>query len=373
MPNTLDYLAWRGDLTLTERPFNRVDNLILSHLAYLDLESIVPPPGVGEAVSLSQVALAYDAAGIDQSRVYQDPGPLLRAAAKTRRFAEIKLAAFVNEVDNEKQVQFAALTYVLPDGTDFVAYRGTDNTIVGWREDFNTSYLPQTPGQQSAVDYLLGVAAATDRPLLVGGHSKGGNLAMYAASFCGPEVQARIRRVYSNDGPGFHPSLVDRPGYLAVLDRAELILPESSIVGILLGTRQEPRVIRSSAAGPMQHNPYSWQVLGADFVPGESLSGFSQFLDATLDRWNETLTDDQRRTVITAIFDALDASGVSTMGEIKAKKWVCLNAILKAARAMEPEIQHQILDSLRKLAGAGKDVLWNDAKKAFETRDLPET
>ena len=365
MPSTLDYLTWRGDLLFTERPLNRVDNLIFSHLAYLNLEGLVPGPGEGAPVPLCEVLARYTKAGIDQSRRYQDPGPLLRKAGVCPRFAQVGVGGFVNQVDNDRQIQFAAMTFHLPDGSRYVAFRGTDNSIVGWREDFNTTFLAKTPGQEAAAAYLSAQAAC---PLYVGGHSKGGNLAMYAAAFCAPSVQDRILKVWTNDGPGFHGEILDAPGYAAILGRAELIVPQDSMVGILLSSKLEPIVIQSSASGPMQHNPATWQVSGTDFVPAQGLSAMSQFLDQTLDRWNEDLTDSQRQTVITAVFDALDASGATTISQINDNRWVCYNAILKAARSMEPQVQKTITDSLKKLASAGKDILFDEAKKVFEKR-----
>ncbi len=348
MANILDYLRWRGDLLLTERAFNEVDNLILSHLAYAAFDGIVPTPESGGTVRLWKAAERYDEAGIDQTAINQDPGPLLRQAAGSARFRDLRIGYYVNRVDKERQIQFCAMTCLLPDDTIYVAFRGTDNTIVGWREDFNTTFLARTPGQQAAVDYINAVAGWTDEPLRVGGHSKGGNLALYAAAFCEKPVQERILQVFSNDGPGFKDDLLSEHGYLAILPKARLILPEASLVGLLLSNRLEPQIIQSSASGTAQHNPYTWQVEGTSFVSAEGRRGLSQLMDDTLDRWNNTLTDEQRQTVITGVFDSMEASGVTTISEINANRWVCYNAILKAIRALDPEVQRQIRDSLKK-------------------------
>ena len=364
MSNLLDYLQWRGDLLLTERDFNGVDNLILSVLAYADLAGIVP--AVGEGIRLSDAAAHYLAEGRDQSYMACDPKAALEAAGKSVRFGDVRLSRYVNRVDTEKQVQFAAVTFTLADGSVFVAYRGTDNSIVGWREDFNMSYLSATPGQRAAVDYLNRAAAVTTAPLRVGGHSKGGNFAVFAAAFCEETAQQRILEVYSNDGPGFRRTTIETAAYQRILDRLTLTLPESSLVGILLSSGKEGRAIRSSASGLQQHNPYTWQVQGADFVEVGSRSGASIFMDETLDQWLSGLNDTQRQHFVSAVFDSLEASGVSTISELNANRRVSYNAVLKAASELDPDTQKDFFRAVKSLAATGTDLLWAEAKRAVD-------
>lgn len=215
MANILEYLDWRGDLTLLERPFNEVDNLILAEICYLDFSGFVPAGFQTQQVTLLDAASAYFAAHPETNMgvLVPDQIPVLvEHAAKTARFGDIRLLGYVNRIDEETQTQFSALTMLLPDGSAYVAFRGTDDTIVGWKEDFNMAFTPEIPAQKYAAEYLRQVSAALPfRPLLVGGHSKGGNLAVYAAVFCGQDVQKRILAVYNNDGPGFYSSLLSLP------------------------------------------------------------------------------------------------------------------------------------------------------------------
>lgn len=366
MSNFLDYLDWRGDLPLTRDAFNEVDNLILSEIAYADLRGLVPAPGEGGSIALREAAERYEAEKRDQSHMANDPGPLLLRAGRSERFGTAQLSAFVDEVDVAEQLQFAALTVTLADGSVYVAYRGTDNTIVGWREDFNISVLSETPGQRRAAEYLNAAAAGHEGLLRVGGHSKGGNLAFYAAAFCESSVKSRILAAYSNDGPGFRREVTERALYREIFPKLKKILPQESIVGLLLTAGEERTVIRSSAEGGQQHNPYTWQVEANRFVRAERLSTPSLLLDEALDRWADKLNDTQRQNLVTAIFDSLEASGASTLTELNANKRLSYNAVLRAARTLDPALQRDVLETMKKLALAGKDVLWDEARRSFE-------
>ena len=341
--NIMDYLDMRGDLTFSERPFNEVDNLIFSELAYLDMNGIVDD-SIDFTVTIAELCEKYLALGYDQSYIINDPKPLLQKAAQTARFKDIRVGAYVDKVAQDEQVQFACATFVVGDGTAYVGYRGTDNTIVGWREDFNISYLSETPGQSEAAAYLNRIAEHTDFSLRVGGHSKGGNFAVYAAAFCKEAVRRdRVIEVYSNDGPGFNQSVVESKQYASILEKVTKIIPESSLIGILLSSKVKPKVINSEVKGLLQHDPYTWSVRGTVFED-----------------------DEEKKAVVSAIFDSLDASGASTLTEMNENKWVSYNAILKAVSKISKTTYGEVAESLKKLAEAGKDVLWNEAKKSFE-------
>ncbi len=363
--NILDYLDWRGDLTFAERPFNEVDNLILSTLAYLKMDGLVPE-NPSASVSIADLPAKYKAAGYDQTAFFNDPYPLAEKAADTARFKDVRVSRYMSRTETDEAVQFAAVTFDLGDGTQYVAYRGTDETIVGWREDFNLALLPKTPGQSEAVDYVNAVAADTAGKLRLGGHSKGGNFAVYAAAFCEEATKKRILSVYSNDGPGFLHEIADSEAYKSILPRIQKIIPDSSLIGILLSGSEPKHVIASAARGVMQHNPYTWNILGQHFVAAERRDPFSVFIDETMARWIETLNDEQKQTLITAIFDSLEASGVSTVNDLKTGNLATYNAILQAIKKLDPSMQSEVADAMRKLALAGRDVLHEEIQKKLE-------
>lgn len=248
--NILDYLDWRGDITFAERGFNEIDNLIFSTLAYVKMDKLISYDD-SHQLTIMELYDAYIEAGYDQSNMVIDPKILLEKAAKTARYKDVLVKWYTNQIDTERQLQFSAVTFIFDKQKLCVAFRGTDNTLVGWREDCNMSYLPETPGQHEAVAYLNRAAmlSGADMDILVTGHSKGGNFAVYAAAFCDKDVRERILKVYSDDGPGFNNEIADSKEYLSVIDKTEHIMPDSSIVGLLLSSKTKRKVIKSSAMG----------------------------------------------------------------------------------------------------------------------------
>ena len=258
MANMFDYLTWRGDLTLSQSPFQDVDSLILSTLAYVFFDGILSE-SMEETVTIAQAAELYFARPQEvwKSRVEED-WELLKHLAESERFSKMELCGYVNKLDFAAEKQFSALTILTGDGMAFVAFRGTDSSSVGWKEDFNMSFMDTVPSQQEAGIYLCRAAEYFSGKLRVGGHSKGGNLAVFAAAMCPEKVQERIVAVYNHDGPGFREGMLQREGYRAMLPRVQTFVPQSSVIGMLLEHEEEYVVIRSSQKGIMQHDPYSF-------------------------------------------------------------------------------------------------------------------
>ena len=367
--NILNDLEMRGDLTFAERPFNEVDNLVFSVLAYLDMKDIVTEDFVFD-VSLKKLCKRYIDLGYDQSYIVNNPKILLKKIVSCKRFERVRVGGYFHYVSQDAQVQFSCATFMLGDGTAYVGFSGTDDTLAGWREDFNITFMSSTPGQDEAAAYIDRLCRCTACLLRIGGHSKGGNFAEYGAAFCDEKLRdSRIIAVYSNDGPGFNQTISESEQYAAIMDRTLKIIPESSIVGILLSGKVKTKVIRSNAKGVSQHGFYTWRVLRDRFEEATRLSPSSAFMDETIKRWLGSLEDEQKKSVISAVFDSLEASGATTLTELNANKWVSYNAILKAVSNITPEVQGEIFNSLIKLAGAGKDVLWDEAKKTFDRFD----
>ena len=208
MANVLDYLEWRGDLSIQAAPFNEVDNLILSQLVYVDFEGIVPGEDSEEEISLMEASRIFwekhtEEEILEKVSMTKSAPFLMREMARTRRFEKIRLSKYVNDISDEEQSQFSVVKVTMEDESIYIAFSGTDNTIVGWRENFNMGFLAETPGQLKAVSYLNRTVTEQDTVVRVGGHSKGGNLSVYASVKCNPQIQEKIVHVYSNDGPGF--------------------------------------------------------------------------------------------------------------------------------------------------------------------------
>lgn len=344
MANLLDYLDWRGDLTLAQAPFNEVDNLILSELSYLDFGGIVPPPGEKGGVPLHQAAEAFfqrygEAENIDMGVLVPSDIPvMLRRMAVCPRFRDMELHCFADWLDNEQAEQFAALTVDTGDGRLYMAFRGTDDTLAGWKEDLHMACMPQVPAQAMAVQYTRQAAKQLPRrKLRLGGHSKGGNLAVYAAVFCTAAVQRRIERVWSNDGPGFHHDLRELPVHRKVADRIVSIVPSSSVVGMLLEHEEDYEVVESSQRGLWQHDGFSWEVLGDHFVRLGSVDRQSRLYDKALHSWVRQMPMEQRERFVEGLFSVLTASGAQTLTDLKEDHLKSAGAMVRAMKDMDKD------------------------------------
>ena len=260
----------------------------------------------------------------------------------------------------------SVLSFLLDDDRVYVAFRGTDNTIVGWKEDFNMSFLYQTEGQIRAAQYLNDCYGDTSYELLVGGHSKGGNFAVYASAFCQPAIQDRITCVYSNDGPGFLKEITTQESYERIVSRVVSTIPESSIVGMLLENEMDHRVVKSSQTGAMQHDAMSWEVLGNHFVFAENLSESSVMLDRTLKNWIYGLSAEEREDFVNILFGTLQSTGATTLDELTANKFSMMTNISKTLSAMPVEKQQVLKDVICRFAySSGETFADNVQEKLF--------
>lgn len=347
MGNLLDYLRWRGDFTLAERPFNVVDNVVLSTLAYVDLEDVAPAPGAG-AISVADAAAAATARGRGRGgdRLTIADARLLDDLARTARFADAQVSGYVDVVDDVAGMQFSALTVRLDDDTTYVAFRGTDNTIMGWREDFAMSFQV-TPAQIEAAHYLRAVAERSETPLRVGGHSKGGNLAVYSAMLLPREHQALLLDVYNNDGPGLSADIVDHAGLDRIRDRLTTTVPEWALIGALFATSPPTHVVRSDARGLLQHDPLTWQIEGPALSEASSISPRAAALNGAIDEWLRHATVDDRRDFTNALFGALSAGGARLTTEIARVDYGSFESVLVALARSRAQTRRPAVIALR--------------------------
>ena len=375
MANLLDYLDWRGDLTLEQAPFNEVDNLILAELSFVDFSGIVPPPGQGDSVPLHQAAETFFGAvppgeKIDMGVLVPDAIPdMLRKMASSRRFRDMKLNCFISWLDTEKAEQFAALTIETGDGLLYLSFRGTDDTLAGWKEDFLMACLPEIPAQKMAVQYVRNVARQFPRKRLrLGGHSKGGNLAVYAGVYAPDSVQKRIHAIWSNDGPGFHDDLLDLPEHQRVADRIVSIVPKSSVVGMLLEHEEDYTVVDSSQQGLMQHDGFSWEVLGDHFVKLRSVTRQGRLNDLTLKEWVHNMPLDQREKFVDGLFTVLSASGAVTLTDLKEESLKAAGAMVRAMKDMEKDTRDALVYAVRLLFRCNAKVLLEEWQQDYEKK-----
>ena len=311
MADLFDYILWRGDLPMDMVPLNPVDTLILSELSYIGLEGLVPGDFL-HPVPLKVAAEAFLALPDREERLHlRRDLELIEACAGTVRFGGLRMLFYRNELLPQMESQFAAVTWLLPQGTALITYRGTDTTLTGWKEDFNMSFQDSVPAQEKALWYLEAFARVhPTMPLAVAGHSKGGNMAVYAAARCQPELQERITAVHNHDGPGFQAAVIRESGYRSILPKVRTFLPQSSVVGMLLEHEEPYTVVKSRQLSLLQHDLYSWEVLGGDFVRLEEVDENSRFLDATFKTWLAQTSREERNDFVDAVFELL------TLGEV---------------------------------------------------------
>ena len=370
----MDYLRWRGDLPLARDGFNEVDNLVLCIISYLNFRRFddlktTDPTG---AVALPEVAARLTEEDEQLGLSELDYIPLMRLAAETERFRDVRMFGFTHEWDEEKEMQFDAVSYLLPDNTLFVSFMGTDTSLVGWKEDFNMSFLSAVPAQERAAAYSAAMAAACpNRKLRIGGHSKGGNLAAWAAIHIPADLQKqRLLAAYNNDGPGFSHDMVETEAYRRVADKLHTYIPESSIVGVLLEHAEDYAVIDSSNRSIMQHEPMSWNVEGPRFVHLGQRSQMGKLSDDVLRQWIGSMTPQEREQFSDALFDVLSLSGKArTLDDLRAGGLAGGAALLKQYSGAEEKEKKIISEIFRRLAVDVKAELKKAAGESLKTAE----
>jgi len=372
MANLMDYLEWRGDLSLDCSPFNEVDALILAELSFVNFAGLVPSAGVRSGVRLRDASAGYFArnAGkvIEMGVLVPDRIPaMLCAMAGSVRFGDMMLSSFEERLDTDNEQQFAAVAVDLGDGTLYLSFRGTDDTLVGWKEDLNMGFLPEIPSQQQAVDYVNRVARQyPEKKLRLGGHSKGGNLAVYGAVMCDEAVQRRIVSVHNNDGPGFSYDISAREAHRRVAERIRTVVPQSSIVGMLMEHEKNYQVVYSVSEGIMQHDGFSWEVKGCTFVHLDDFSREGKLLDETIDSWSRELDAAQREALADALYEVLTATGAETLSDINDEKLRSAVTMLKTYKSLDPAARKALSESAKLLFKVGTKNMLEDAHSEQE-------
>lgn len=346
MGNILEFIDWRGDLTFAQDPFHEVDGLILSAVSYVELDRIVSED-IMEQILLRDAfeefqSYLHDPKYRNLGRIIPDEVLVLfEKMSRCKRYATLRMSGYINHVDEQSEEQFAAVTFQNDMGEIYIVYRGTDDTIVGWKEDFNIAYMDVIPAQEEAMKYLTKAAGSLKGKIRLMGHSKGGNLAIYSAARCGKRIQKRITGVYNMDGPGFLPEFLSLGDYQAVNEYTFWYLPYESMIGTLLCHGTNEYVVKSTSRGIMQHDPFSWEIIGKSFVKEECLSKESLIAHLAIDQCMKKLTVEQRKEFVSIVFDALAATEAKTLSEITPKS---LKSIIDSVKNADPESRKLLMD-----------------------------
>lgn len=357
MGTILDYLKEYGDYTFSEKPLNEVDSLVLCQFAYLKFDGIVP--GIGE--NAPAVSMGYLNSHQDKDKLFADERyrekntKLYDGMLKSARFSTLRMNYYINIIEPWQETQFSAVTFFLEDGSVYIAYRGTDETIVGWKEDFNLAFSEPVIGQIRSVKYLEQAAETFASPFYIGGHSKGGNFAVYAAMNCREDVQERIGKIYSHDGPGFRPEIREKGNYEKIARRVIKIIPHSSLVGMLLESHAAGyMVVESKSFGLLQHDPYTWLVREDEFVRAKDIYKRRKFMDETLNEWILSMDEKQIHTFVDALYEVVSASQAETLMDFTADWRKSMTAVITAFKGLDGETAamiKKIVISLFELAG----------------------
>lgn len=358
-----DYLRWRGDLTFAQDAFNEVDNLILCIITYLNFRRFpeLRSRDADKAVLMSDIVPRMTAEDEQQGLSPNNYIPLMKLAAESCRFAPVRLIGYETVRDETREMQLDALSFLLPDGTLFCAFMGTDRSLVGWKENLNLSYMDAVPAQIGAVEYVEDMAwRCPERPVRIGGHSKGGNLAAYAAIHIPEALQARMLDAYNNDGPGFRRDVTDTAEYRRIAAKLHTYIPAASIVGVLLEHTEDYTVVASSSRAIMQHEPLTWGVLGSRFIRQEARSEFGKASDDVVREWLASLSPQEREKFSNALFDMFTQGGtVQSLEDVRQSE------LLKRLAADEKQ-RGIVSEALRRLMADVKDELLRTAEAGLK-------
>jgi len=310
LDNIISYLKWRGDLLFDESPFNEVDNLILCAFTYIKLKGVLKE---NEKISLKDLYSEYT---FNNDIFLKNQKDLFRLLSKSKRFQNIIITKFINEISEKEEKQFCALTFILPNNQLFIGFGGTDDTLVGWKEDFNMSYQKSTPSHIRAVEYLEEILNHTNKNVIIGGHSKGGNLAMYASLFCNVKLQNKILKVYNNDGPGLNIKKLSSKNTFNVQDKIITFIPKSSIIGNFFSNDSKIIVVKSSSFGLMQHDLYSWVVDKDKFLYAQKMDSKTKEIANYLNKTIDNIPDSQKEKIIKFIYDFINSLNIPNLENI---------------------------------------------------------
>lgn len=367
MANIFDYIQWRGDLSLLKDGFNEIDNLILSRFSYLPFDEIIKE---NEVVTIQEISERFKEKDVSKmSILWEDDVNLIPAMGLSERFGKMKVAKYINKISAKQEKQFAAITIIMPDDTIYISYRGTDNTVIGWKEDLNMTFKSHIPSQIDAVKYLEEIAGEYPNKLRIGGHSKGGNLAVYASVFANENIKKRIINIYNNDGPGFNDEIIGTKEYKEMIERVNTYIPQDSVFGRLLNHEEKYTVVKSTQKGIMQHDLYSWQLLGNEFVCLKEVSNGSKFIDKSIKDWLEQIDMDKREQVIDIIFQVINTTKAETLGDLKSHWFSNARILLNSYKLVDSESKKMILETLSALFKIVKENFFEEYPRPRITAD----
>lgn len=366
MKNMLDYIKEFGHVSFEERAFSEIDALVLTELEYLPLEKVVPSDENGENfVTVKEIAEYMQ----EHKQELFDENPMMiteerhevsQVIADAPRFQSLKFFGVVSEWDKDTTKQFAAVTVEVEPSVRLVVFRGTDETLIGWKEDFLMTYSPLVAAQTDAKEYLAKQASLWDGDLMISGHSKGGNLAIYAAATQVEDVQLRIVDIFCFDSPGLYRSVLETKGYQNIVPLAMRYIPQDSLVGLMLESEVPYVIVKSNTTGAMQHSAMTWEIEDGQFIKMEKLTKNSQLNDQTFKKWTESVSDEELELFWNVFFELLFSVGIDTVNDLYGEFMHYVQEFLKAAGNMDEE-KRELLTRIALLLVSTRFEVWKDS------------
>ena len=366
MKNMLDYIKEFGHVSFEERAFSEIDALVLTELEYLPLENVVPSDENGENfVTVKEIAEYMQ----EHKQELFDENPMMiteerhevsQVIADAPRFQSLKFFGVVSEWDKDTTKQFAAVTVEVEPSVRLVVFRGTDETLIGWKEDFLMTYSPLVAAQTDAKEYLAKQASLWGGDLMISGHSKGGNLAIYAAATQVEDVQLRIVDIFCFDSPGLYRSVLETKGYQNIVPLAMRYIPQDSLVGLMLESEVPYVIVKSNATGAMQHSAMTWEIEDGQFIKMEKLTKNSQLNDQTFKKWTESVSDEELELFWNVFFELLFSVGIDTVNDLYGQFMHYVQEFLKVAGEMDEE-KRELLTRIALLLVSTRFEVWKDS------------
>lgn len=369
--NLIRYLKEYRDRSFREAPFSEADALLLSALSYMKLDGLVPGFSRRGSISLRELNRRPDGKHLFADPLYgQNYRKIMALIADSRRYGSIRLQYFVSWTDEAAETQFAAVTFRLGRTSAFLSFRGTDETLVGWKEDFNMAFMEAVPAQRRALAYLKGVSrylrqelgeknpGEGECALMLGGHSKGGSLALYAAACADFAIQSQIRRIYSFDGPGLQKRFYEKPGFLRIQDRFCKIVPEQSVIGLLLSREQKYRVVESYGSSTLkQHDLMQWKIENGRFRYCRKLGRRGSRKSQILNLWISSLSRKQIAEFVGLLYRLVLSVRLPDVSAVLEMPVRVLFLLLRELLAQDSASRKLVRQILRKLLEAAAQVL----------------
>lgn len=371
MGNVIDYLREYGDKSFSEYHFCEADVLLLAQLSYLKFDGAIPAIGERKsAVTLRQIDEAMDPDKVFEDKWYEKQNrELWSTILGSRRYETMKCSYYRARTEEENETQFGAITF-FPEGcAPVVAFRGTDGSIVGWKEDFNMAIMNVVPAQEMSAVYLNQVGCQIPGSFLVCGHSKGGNLAVYSSAWVDENVQRKITDVYSLDGPGFLPEVLSGDSYEGIRNRIHRILPYSSLVGMLLQSQEEYEVVESSGFGLGQHDCYTWQIENGQLVKLPDIQKSQKHRNEALNQWIFSLTQKERERFVNTLFDMVGETKAATLADFVEDWKNNLKICLDFMRKLDPDTRKYMRQAVKAMIGIYGSVMGNVVKEELKPQD----